>query len=160
MYACIHTYRSRCMIHLNTCIHIDMKIGDINITYKQWIHQYITFYYTHTHTHTHTHTQSHTDNHTHILIYIFDTSMTIYTYLYRYVIPLYTYIHPIADRVAQNLENISKSIQFGTRRTRILMGLINSTMLLTGTNRKSNGQNTGSLTQISKKSQDSVPFYL
>ena len=31
---------------------------------------------------------------------------------------------PIADRVAQNLEIISKNLHFSTRRTRILMGFI------------------------------------
>ena len=31
---------------------------------------------------------------------------------------------PIADRVAQHLEIISKDFQFSTRRTRILMGFI------------------------------------
>jgi len=35
-----------------------------------------------------------------------------------------TYIQPIADRVAQHLEIISNNFRFGTRRTRILMGLI------------------------------------
>ena len=33
-------------------------------------------------------------------------------------------IQPIADRVAQHLEIISKDFQFITRRTRILMGFI------------------------------------
>ena len=33
-------------------------------------------------------------------------------------------VQPIADRVAQNLEIISKNFQFSTRRTRILMGFI------------------------------------
>ena len=37
-------------------------------------------------------------------------------------------VQPIADRVAQNLEIISKKIQFSTRRTRILMGFIISTI--------------------------------
>jgi len=35
---------------------------------------------------------------------------------------------PIADRMAQNLEIISENFQFSTRRTRILMGFIISTM--------------------------------
>ena len=35
-----------------------------------------------------------------------------------------TYVQPIADRVAQHLELISKNFQFSTRRTRILMGFI------------------------------------
>ena len=34
------------------------------------------------------------------------------------------FMQPIADRVAQNLEIVSKNFQFSTRRTRILMGLI------------------------------------
>jgi len=33
-------------------------------------------------------------------------------------------VQPIADRVAQNLEIISKKNYFSTRRTRILMGFI------------------------------------
>ena len=33
-------------------------------------------------------------------------------------------VHPIADRVAQHLEIISKNFQLSTRRTRILMGFI------------------------------------
>jgi len=37
-------------------------------------------------------------------------------------------LHPIADRVAQNSEIISKKLQFSTRRTRILMGFIVSTI--------------------------------
>ena len=51
-------------------------------------------------------------------------------------------LQPIADRVAQNLEIISKNFQFGTRRTRILMGFI---IYLIGTNRKSHRRNSGSL---------------
>jgi len=35
-----------------------------------------------------------------------------------------TDVQPIADRVAQNLEIISKNFRFSTRRTKILMGLI------------------------------------
>jgi len=57
----------------------------------------------------------------------------------------YTYIQPIADRVTKNLEIISKDFQFGARRTRILMGFVMSTMLLPGTDRKSHGQDCGSL---------------
>jgi len=33
-------------------------------------------------------------------------------------------LQPIADRVAQHLEIISKNFRFSTRRTRILMGFI------------------------------------
>ena len=33
-------------------------------------------------------------------------------------------VQPIADRLAQNLEIISENFQFGTRRTRILMGFV------------------------------------
>ena len=54
-------------------------------------------------------------------------------------------VQPIADRVAQNLEIISKKFQFSTRRTRILTGYIISTMLLLGTNRKSHRQNSSLL---------------
>jgi len=50
---------------------------------------------------------------------------------------------PIADRVAKNLEIISKNFQFSTRRTKILVGFITSTMLLPGTNRKFHGLNSG-----------------
>jgi len=39
-------------------------------------------------------------------------------------------IQPIADRVAQHLEIISKNLQFHTRRTRILMGFINYYLVL------------------------------
>ena len=38
------------------------------------------------------------------------------------------YVQPIADRVAQNLEIISIHFHFSTRRTRILMGLMISTI--------------------------------
>jgi len=37
---------------------------------------------------------------------------------------LYHHVQPIANRMAQHLEIISKNIQFSTRRTRILMGFI------------------------------------
>jgi len=47
--------------------------------------------------------------------------MYVYVYTYTYI---YVYVQPIADRVAQNLEIISKNFQFSTRRTRILMRLI------------------------------------
>jgi len=52
--------------------------------------------------------------------------------------------------VAQNLEIISKNFQFNTRRTRILMGFIISTMFLLGVNRKSHGQNSGTLSKFWK----------
>jgi len=55
-------------------------------------------------------------------------------------------VQPIADKVAQHLEMISKHSQFST--------------LLIGTNRKSHGQNCGSLTTFEKSSRDSVPPYL
>ena len=41
---------------------------------------------------------------------------------------VYCLLQPIADRVAQNLESISKKFQFSTRCTRILMGFIISTI--------------------------------
>jgi len=60
-------------------------------------------------------------------------------------------VEPIADRVAQHLENISKTFQFSTRRTRILMGFMSQTRdshgihhLVLGTDRKSKRQNSGS----------------
>jgi len=62
--------------------------------------------------------------------------------------------------MAQNLESISKNFQCSTRRTRILIGSIISTMLLHGTNRKSHGQNCVTLNKFKKKSQDSVHLYL
>jgi len=52
---------------------------------------------------------------------------------------------------AQNLEIISKNFQFSTRRARILMRFISCDLshaiyhVLLGTNRKSHGQNSGSL---------------
>jgi len=62
-------------------------------------------------------------------------------------IHLYIDIHvqPSSDRVAENLEIISKNCRFCTRRTRILMGFIISTMILPGTNRKSHVHDSGSL---------------
>jgi len=39
-------------------------------------------------------------------------------------------VQPIADRVAQHLEIISKNFQFSTRRTRILMGFITYYLVL------------------------------
>jgi hypothetical protein len=46
--------------------------------------------------------------------------------IYMYQIPKISdmYVQPIADRVAQSLEIISKNYQFSTRRTRMLMGFI------------------------------------
>jgi len=55
---------------------------------------------------------------------------------------------PIADRVARNLEIISKTFQLSTRHSTIFTGLIMSTMSLRGTNLKSYGQNSGLLTKI------------
>jgi len=49
------------------------------------------------------------------------------------------HIKRIADRVAQNLENISKNFQYSTSRNRIIMEFITSTMALPGTDRKSHG---------------------
>jgi len=54
-------------------------------------------------------------------------------------------VQPTADRVAQSNEINSINFQFSTRRT---MGLIISTILLRGTNRKSHGQNSGLLTKF------------
>ena len=62
-------------------------------------------------------------------------------------------IQPVADRVAQHLQIISKNFQFSTGRTRIYHFLLD-------TNRESHGQNSGSLKKFQKSSQDSVPIYL
>ena len=62
--------------------------------------------------------------------------------------------------VARNLEIIFKNFQFGTRRTRNLVGFIIRTILLDGTDHKSFGQNSGVLTKFQNKSQDSGPHYL
>jgi len=51
----------------------------------------------------------------------------IYILKYTYV---YVFVQPIADRVAQHLEIISKSFQFSTWRTRILMGFIINYLVL------------------------------
>ena len=64
------------------------------------------------------------------------------------------FIQLIADREAKNLEIISKTFQFSTMRTRILTGFIIGTKLLHGTNRKSHGQDCGSLKKFEKQSQD------
>ena len=66
----------------------------------------------------------------------------------------------IAARVAQNLESISQYFQFSTRRTRILMRFVISTMILPSTDRKCHRQNSDTLTKFQKLSQDSVPWYL
>jgi len=57
---------------------------------------------------------------------------------------------PIADRVAKNLEIISKNFQLSAGRTRIFMGFIISPTLLPGTNRKTHGQKSGSLEYFQK----------
>ena len=59
---------------------------------------------------------------------------------------MYTnYLQLIADSAAKHLVINSKNFQFSTRRTRIFMGFVISAILLPGTNRKSLGQNSGSL---------------
>ena len=55
--------------------------------------------------------------------------------------------HPIQPVADMDVELLSKDFQFSTRRTRILMGFIISTAYLHGTNRKSHGQNPGTLTK-------------
>jgi len=55
-------------------------------------------------------------------------------------------VQPIADKVAQHLEIISKNFRLSTRRLDS-HGIDN---LLLGTNRKSHGQNSGSLTTFEK----------
>jgi len=61
-------------------------------------------------------------SYTHIYIHIY-----IHIHIYTYIC---IYIQPIADRVAQNLEIISKNFQFGTRRNRILMGCVTYYLVL------------------------------
>ena len=51
--------------------------------------------------------------------------------MYIYIC-IYMYTQPIADRVAQNLQIMSKNFQFSTKHTRILMGFTINTMLLPG----------------------------
>jgi len=51
-----------------------------------------------------------------------------------------SFTQPIADKMAHNLEIVSKDSQFSTRRTRILMGFTMSTMSFKGTTRKSHRQ--------------------
>jgi len=58
--------------------------------------------------------------HTHMCV---RTHVCLYTY-HTYYVCIHTHIQPIADRVAQHLEIISKNFRFSTRRTRILTGLI------------------------------------
>jgi len=43
---------------------------------------------------------------------------------------VWVHVQPIADRVALNLQIISKNFRFGTKRTKILMGLITNYMVL------------------------------
>jgi len=56
-------------------------------------------------------------------------------------------VQPIADGVAQNLEIISEKFHFSTR-SRILMGFTSCTIVSHNTNRKSYGQNSGTLTKF------------
>ena len=79
-------------------------------------------------------------------------------YIYKYThillhVYIFTYIQSIVDRVAQNLEIISKNFQSNIRRTRILMGFIMNTMSWHRTNRKSHGQTSDLLTKFQKQSQ-------
>ena len=57
-----------------------------------------------------------------------------------------THCNTLQHTATQNLEIILQSFNFSTRRTRISMGIIVSTMLLRGTNRKSMLQHTTHLT--------------
>ena len=43
---------------------------------------------------------------------------------------VWVHVQPIADRVALNLQIISKNFRFGTKRTKILMGLITNYLVL------------------------------
>ena len=54
----------------------------------------------------------------------------------------------MADRVAQNLEIISKTFDLVPGRTRILMGFITSMMLLLGPDRNPNRKDSGTLTRF------------
>jgi len=64
--------------------------------------------------------------------------MYIYMYLWICMVNVFIrmFLQPRADRMAQNLEIIAINFQSSTRRTRILMGFIISTILLHNTNRK------------------------
>ena len=63
-----------------------------------------------------------------IYIYIYiDINVYIYTYIYTYTF-MYVNVQPIAYRVAKKIDIMSKNFQFSTRRTRILMGFIISTI--------------------------------
>ena len=84
--------------------------------------------------------------HIHINIYIY---IYIHIYIYTYI-HIYTYVQPIANRVAQNLENISQNLQLSTRHTRIFMVFIIRTTLLRSFNSKAHGQNSGSLENFKK----------
>jgi len=68
-------------------------------------------------------------------------------------------LQPIADRVAHNLKIISQNFRFSTRRTRILMGFIISTILLDGTNRKSHGQNSVLLKKFKKVLRNNLKIW-
>ena len=53
----------------------------------------------------------------------------VFIYICIDILKLFLYMHPIGDRVAQNLEIMSDNFQFSTRHTEILQGFIISTML-------------------------------
>jgi len=78
----------------------------------------------------------------HIYIYIYTYLYDIYIYIYIYI-----YIQPIADRLAPNLEILSKDFQLSTP---IFKGFISGTMILPGTTRESHGQNSGMLMKFLK----------
>ena len=94
-----------------------------------------------------------------LVMYLLNVSHHTYTSHIHTTHTHHTYTQPIAHKVAQNLEIISMNFQSGTRRTRILMGFIISTILSCGTNHSSHGQNSSTLTKQTS-SQDSVPPYL
>ena len=58
-----------------------------------------------------------------ISIFIIYLSLCQSLYLCIYI-NAHIHVHPIADKVAQHLEILSKNFRFSTRRTRILMGFI------------------------------------
>jgi len=100
----------------------------------------------------------------HLHMYIHITRIQIHVYTYKYLVDslthwyvvfrrlsslvsLNTNVQPIADRLAQNIENISENFQFSTRH-QDSNGIMSTILLLPGTNRKSQRQNSGTLTKI------------
>jgi len=76
-----------------------------------------TYIYKYVYTYLHIYTCIYIHMYTYIYLYIY---ICIHIYIYTYI-HIYTYVQPIANRVAQNLENISQNLQFSTRHTRIII---------------------------------------